>query len=252
MDIEKPKPPVSVLDFTSESTSNVWLVKIPTYLAEAWTQAERGTELGTVSLIHKEPNSDPVIEMNVSKLPGIKDTIPLDFSCKYSKELSKEIKIFSEDIPGNISLEGLVGIKVDCAAKDSSLLKNAINARAKQTREMEMHDIKVFEEKSIDTYVARTAVIANKLTAKNAKPKKKGEKRERMDQSKLEALIFQAFYKKEYLTLNELDRDLEQPIAYLKEVLANICVYHTSGIHRLHYTIKDEYKSKKPKLDDAT
>lgn len=33
-----------------------------------------------------------------------------------------------------------------------------------------------------------------------------------MEQSKLEALIFQAFYKKDLLTLAELDRDLEQPI----------------------------------------
>lgn len=36
-----------------------------------------------------------------------------------------------------------------------------------------------------------------------------------MEQSQLEALIFQAFYKKDLLTLNELDRDLDQPIVFL-------------------------------------
>jgi len=51
------------------------------------------------------------------------------------------------------------------------------------------------------------------------------------------------------LTLAELDKQLDQPVQYLKEVLNKICKYHTSGIHRLQYEVKDEYKSKKMRLD---
>jgi len=131
------------------------------------------------------------------------------------------------------------------------LLKRSINSQAVETRKIETHNLNVFEEKEVDTYVSRSATITNKLTSKNTKPKKKGEKRERMEQTQLEALIFQAFYKKDLLTLSELDRDLEQPIAYLKEILGKICVYHTSGKNRLHYEIKDEYKNKKPRLEET-
>jgi hypothetical protein len=34
-------------------------------------------------------------------------------------------------------------------------------------------------------------------------------------------------------------------------VLSKICIYHTSGHHRLHYEIKDEYKSKKMRVEVA-
>jgi len=251
---EKPIPPVSKLEFNQEL---VWLVKIPNYLADSWIHAVRGTELGTVTLIHKDPSSEPQVELSVNptnKTVEQSDPIPLEFSCKYSKQISNEIKIFSEDVLGNVAFEGLVNIKVDCTAKDSVLLEKAINSRAKKTQEMESHDLQVFEEKGIDTYVSKSAVIPNKLTGlknnKMNKPKKKGEKRERMEKSKLEELIFQAFYSSPtgLLTLTELDRMVEQPLAYLKEVLNEICVYHTSGKDRLHYEIKDEYKSKKQKI----
>jgi hypothetical protein len=92
-------------------------------------------------------------------------SVPLDFSCNYSKQMANEIKIFSEDVKGkelfdyedleseclvsywlcifhlmnltfgfyfipfslcsclgNLAIEGLVNIKVDCVAKDSALL----------------------------------------------------------------------------------------------------------------------------------
>jgi len=255
MDIEKPTPPVSRLLFNEEL---VWLVKIPNYLADSWLHAERGTELGTVSLIHKDPSTEPEVEMTVRPLfksngQSPTEEVPLEFSCQYSKLISNEIKIFSEDVPGNITFEGLVNIKVDCSAKDSVLLGKALNTRAMKTKEDETHDLKVFEEKDVDTFVAKAAVITNKLTGnKNNKvnqPKKKGEKRERMDKENLRNLIFEAFYEKNLLTLAELDRLLQQPVAFLKEVLTEICIYHTSGKDRLHYEIKDEFKSKKQKLE---
>jgi len=251
MEVEKPKPPISEIDLSAESC--VWLVKIPNYLADAWLHAERGTELGTITLAQcYDTSKDPIVEMSVLPLPGMKENIPLEFSCGFSKhEHSNELKIISEDVAGRFTVEGQVKVKVDCKAKDTALLKRSINSQAVETRKIETHNLNVFEEKEVDTYVSRSATITNKLTSKNTKPKKKGEKRERMEQTQLEALIFQAFYKKDLLTLSELDRDLEQPIAYLKEILGKICVYHTSGKNRLHYEIKDEYKNKKPRLEET-
>jgi hypothetical protein len=252
---ERPKPPVSIVDLSSESS--VWLVKIPNYLVDAWIHAERGTELGTITIEHpntqregENASQPPIVEMSVIPLPGMRDNIPLQFSCGFQEQKTNEIAIFSEDVAGNITLEGQVKAKVDCKAKDTALLKKSVNAQATAIRERETHDIKVFEAKEVDTFVSRSATITNKLTSKNAKQKKKGEKRERMEQSQLETLIFRAFYKKDLLTLAELDRDLEQPIAYLKEILGKICIYHTSGKNRLHYEIKDEFKNKKPRLEE--
>lgn len=82
MEVEKPKPPISTLNF---SNGAVWLVKIPNYLADSWIHAERGSELGTVDIIHEgsQPNDQPNVEMKVHRLPGMKDNIPLEF--KYSQ-----------------------------------------------------------------------------------------------------------------------------------------------------------------------
>ena len=90
-------------------------------------------------------------------MKGINPNSPLEFDCTYSKQISNEIKIFSEDVSGvlsfqflseillthseftlthhnylclskinhnlgNLAFEGLVNIKVDCTAKDSVLL----------------------------------------------------------------------------------------------------------------------------------
>lgn len=245
----KPLPPVSTLNFNDESL--FCLVKVPSYLADAWFHAERGTELGTASLIHKAGVSDPLVEMTAKPLKGMPANVPLEFSCNYSKQLSNEIKIFSEDVKGHLAMEGLVNIKVDCVAKDSALLGKSINDRALEIKKSEFHDLKVFEEKGLDTYLTNQAVFSNTLTAKNQKPKKKGEKRERMEETALQELIFAAFYHKPLLTLAELDKQLDQPVQYLKEVLSKICIYHTSGKHRLHYEVKDEYKSKKMRLESA-
>jgi hypothetical protein len=256
MQVDKPKPPVSIVDLASESS--VWLVKIPNYLADSWIHAERATELGTITIEHpntqregENESQPPIVEMSAIPLPGMRANIPLEFSCGFQEQRTNEITIFSEDVAGNITLEGQVKAKVDCKAKDTALLKKSINAQATETRKIETHDLQVFEAKEVDTFVSSSATITNKLTTKNAKQKKKGEKRERMEQSQLESLIFQAFYKKDLLTLSELDRDLEQPIAYLKEILGKICIYHTSGKNRLHYEIKDEFKNKKPRLEEG-
>jgi len=228
-----------------------WLVKIPNYIADAWYQAERGVELGTVSLTHSSASQEPSIALNVKPMKGIDASVPLDFSCKYSNLMSNEVKIFSEDVQGSIAFEGLVNIKVDCFAKDTAQLTNSMNVRGLETKQKETRALHVFEEKNIDAYLPGTnASFRNELTGNNQKKvKRRGEKREKMEETKLEELIFECFYQKPLLTLVELDRQLEQPIAYLKEVLNKLCIYHTSGKHRLHYEIKDEYKSKKMKLD---
>jgi len=164
-----------------------WLVKVPSYLADAWFHAERGTELGTASLIHKAGVNDPLVEMTAKPLKGMPPSVPLDFSCNYSKQLSNEIKIFSEDVKGSLALEGLVNIKVDCVAKDSVLLGKSINDRALEIKKSELHDLKVFEEKGLDAYLTNQAVFSNTLTSKNANTKrKKGEKRERMEETALQ------------------------------------------------------------------
>lgn len=81
MEVEKPKPPISRIDLSSEAKSSVWLVKIPNYLADAWIHAERGTELGSVTLTHNVRNNEglPRVEMSVVPLPGMKENIPLEF-----------------------------------------------------------------------------------------------------------------------------------------------------------------------------
>jgi len=243
---------ISTLDFEAQQEL-VWLVKVPQYIADPWMQAEYGTELGTVSLINKGANVSPEVEMTLRpQALKIKeaDKVPLDFNCKYSNQIANEIKIFSENVEGRIGLEGLVHIKVDCAAKDPMLLGKLINARATQTRKLETHDLKVFEEQEVDTYASKQASIKNKLTGIEEKDKrKKGEKRERLPKHQLESLIFEAFYSSPMLTLAQLDKMVQQPVSYLKEVLSEMCVYHQSGKSRLHYELKDEFKSKKQRLE---
>jgi hypothetical protein len=77
MESKKPLPPVSTLKFNEESS--FWLVKIPGFLADAWTHAERGTELGEVSFIHKDSSPDPLVEMTARPLKVILSLFKLHF-----------------------------------------------------------------------------------------------------------------------------------------------------------------------------
>lgn len=58
----------------------------------------------------------------------------------------------------------------------TNFFRKTINSQAAQTRLLETHDLKVFEESGLDTFVSKSATIENKLTSKNVKQKKKGMK----------------------------------------------------------------------------
>jgi transcription initiation factor TFIIF subunit beta len=75
------------------------------------------------------------------------------------------------------------------------------------------------------------------------------EKRERLEKSRLLELIFAYFRKKNYWALKELNEYTRQPEAYLKEVLKEVCIYHTTGPYKGLYELMPEFQMKLNKSD---
>ncbi len=73
-------------------------------------------------------------------------------------------------------------------------------------------------------------------------PPKVLDKRERMEKTELIDLIFTKFEKRTMYTFKELIQLTDQPSAFLKEVLNEICIYNKRGPNKSTYELKPEYK----------
>jgi transcription initiation factor TFIIF subunit beta len=69
-------------------------------------------------------------------------------------------------------------------------------------------------------------------------------KAERMEKSSLLTVLFSLFASQERYTLKVLREKTNQPLVWLKQVLAEICDFNSSGPHKDTYELKQEYKGR--------
>eukprot|EP00850_Spirogloea_muscicola_P000749 SM000003S10994 [mRNA] locus=s3:196435:198581:+ [translate_table: standard] len=69
-------------------------------------------------------------------------------------------------------------------------------------------------------------------------------KRVRMDRDQLEARMFALFERQANWNLKQLTEATDQPTAFLKDILTDLCVYNKRGVNQGTYELKPEYKRK--------
>jgi len=144
---EETKPYVSTLDIKKENTST-WLVKVPQWLAELWVCKVPDIALGKVQL-----KADPNNAKNNEAYLFLHEDFVGDVPCKHFKmkmaPISKPMKILSEDIQGNVVVEGTVKNKFDLEPMEKMKLRDSMISYAARhdvrNKNNELPRVKVLE-----------------------------------------------------------------------------------------------------------
>jgi len=246
---EESKPYVSTLDLRKENTST-WLVRVPHWLAVFWASQGPDVDLGKVQI--KQDHLNAKNNEAYLYLPEKYVDLPCTHFKMKTAQIVKPMKILSEDIQGNVVIEGTVKHKFDLEPLEKSKLRQAIVKYAAD------HDVRnknnaLARTKVIDTRTNRQpASLRNDISRKRPRDEKGvPEKRERTEKNQLVEMIFDCFREREFWTLKDLNERCKQPVAWLKEVLNQYCDYNKRGPNKQTYELKGEYAPhKKQRTED--
>lgn len=266
---------------TDKKKVTVWLAKLPKYLGEKILSADREIRIGTLNINRKENDNQVTIEIsdtlkgtgipteytisikdqdkpmyilqndaNRSKGSNAVDSPSIN-SRRSVPDLSKvKNKSFSEllkDSPfpeeGSFSIQGV--INKECFIRpviNEKYLeyKKAMQSLAEQN-ESTVKMIDYFAEvRKGEKYGSLKEMD---ILARKRKKQLQDKKRERLDKQDVIDIIFNAFEKHEFWTVRDLADFSGQPVAYIQELVSEICVLNKKD-HRNTYELKPEYKQK--------
>merc|ERR1712013_438772 len=115
----------------------------------------------------------------------------------------------------------------------SQIKKEAISNAGKPVRQMQRLDKHVKTFKPIANHAANL---------EHERRKKVDGKKMRDDKDKVQEILFALFEKHQYYNIKDLAHETRQPMAYLREILNEVCVYSVKPPHRNMWELKPEYR----------
>ncbi|KAG0589206.1 hypothetical protein M758_1G002500 [Ceratodon purpureus] len=248
---------------TGTSERSVWLLKVPPLVGNSWLkQQDGGPSLAkvTMSIDPLNPNGTDGVEFTLT-LPE-KDLVAPHKS--YSLNVTKDLvpmHIFSETTQGKLRVEGKVEHKFDMKPSNignndeyRKLCRDRLNKSMVKTRTTQVlsNDRGGFmRPPPIDAWPQSTFTGKdNKKKAPITNTVKQPEgKRIRRDRGELEAIVFKLFERRPNWALKQLVEETDQPVAFLKEVLNDLCIYNKRGANQGTYELKPEYRRNEKEED---
>ena len=186
---------------------------------------------------------EPKITLHIPGSATWAHGLPKNYNLNFTSLTPRNEFIFTEnhrgravDIAGTVEHEATVGPIMD---ED---YHRVMQERSKQAA-ISTRVSKVLNSKEEKKTRIGGAWASDSFTRKKAT----GERRERLPKADLLDIIFSAFEDMERYTLKALTERTQQPQAWLKEVLAEVCIMHKRGPLTGLYELKPEYNTKKGK-----
>jgi len=251
------------LDLTN-STRDVWLVKVPKYISDRWSKAGPNADVGKlritrgvgsvpqVSLTLADSVCAPIQgiseqeSLNLVRNSSTSQEIPKEHKFKISGVASQTLGVFSvtpgdkEHVPpiqDKVEMEGRVVQRGECAPINSknymSIKKEAITKAGEPVRKVMQLTQHVQGYKP----VARHA-----MDIEHEREKKKQGKKMRDDKDKVQEVLFSLFEKHQFYNIKDLAQETRQPINYLKEILNEVCMYNVKPPNRNMWELKPEFR----------
>jgi len=141
-----------------------------------------------------------------------------------------------------LSVEGKVVQRAECCPNNSALYssikREAITKAGEPIRKVQRLDKHVTTSfKPVANHAANLAYEKNK--------KEQGKKM-RDDKEKVMEILFALFEKHQFYNIKDLAQETRQPMAYLKQILNEVCNYSTKPPNRNMWELKPEYRHYKP------
>lgn len=237
----------------ASSKREVWLVKVPKYMANAWKSASPRTELGRLKVPRDskgpikfvlDPKLQPTGAANrdgANNLPSEHNITlqPLVQQRMAILAQSKDTPAASNNEPEKVSFEGDVKFRGELRPTGDlsymNLKVSSIREAAKPVRITQILD------KAVTSYKPRGATqLAHEADLRRKKEEAKKVVRE--DKEIVQGRLFAAFEKQQYYNIKDLVRITGQSIPYLKEILKEICNYCSKSTHKNMWELKPEYR----------
>ncbi|CAD7704678.1 unnamed protein product [Ostreobium quekettii] len=221
----------------------VWVLKVPNYVVEAWNNAPK-MPVGTL-IVEDVPGQDPKLKMEL--VGSLAQPLPKRYDMM--SEDNCALQVFSQE-GDKISVKGQVEMKLDAkvapAYRDSEGRLVVDKNFARITREKVEEEKRKVQANTLQVIPGRPRrPLPRNIPHKRKTDKEDGTsmKRSRLEKDELERELFRMFEKDKYLRLATLQTRLNQPNAWLKEVLNEIAVLNRSGPNLGQYELKNEYKT---------
>jgi len=259
----------------SGASRAVWLVKVPKYLSNAWDKADSSGIVGTLRISRDSQKQNVTFKLNealASAGPSSAEArpaaptdrkahVPLEHRLLLSK-VDQSLCVYSEESitadeqagsstserrTGSVAFEGVVAQRADFRpVQDPSymlLKKNSIITATNSVRKI----------KHIDRVTGLYKPVDDHPEDKKEKQRKKEEgKRARAEKDDVLEILFRCFEEHQYWNLKDLIRKTDQPVAYLKQILKDICDYNTKNPHKNMWELKPHYRHYKKAEDGGS
>ncbi|EFJ21220.1 transcription factor, partial [Selaginella moellendorffii] len=243
----------------AQAEGQVWLLKLPAIVATAWNAQDSSGKsvaagagpadptLAKVTCTFDPLNPDPEAALEFTmELSG-----PDDIKA-YSLNLQKDVvptHIFS-DTQGRLAVEGKVERKFDIKPNSKAREEYRQLCRERDRKfNMKTRTIQVLKDDRgnlMRPALPPTIMLqSSKDAAKRKAPvnaKNNDGKRTRRERGELEDHVFKLFEQQANWALKQLVQRTDQPVAFLKEILNDLCTYNKRGTNQGTYELKPEYR----------
>ncbi|KAI8823086.1 transcription initiation factor IIF, beta subunit-domain-containing protein [Fimicolochytrium jonesii] len=246
-----------------DAETEVWLVKVPKFLAEKWTEvAEKGgpgetgkqeeVVLGTIDvpsvLIRNSIN--PAVNRGTVTLPTTpwSDDIPNSYTLSYTNLAPPTSYIFTVNKPADRPKEliGRVNSEASIAPIVNDRYKQLMQARAKGMMDRKRPVQRLEKDGPAFTFLKPGMAGHGKKEgvsfAVSKKQSSQTDKKSRLEKTDLINLLFTAFEKYAHWNFKGLLERTHQPQAWLKEVLGEVAILNKRGPYVGLYELRPEFK----------
>lgn len=232
----------------SGNQREVWLVKVPKYMAGTWKEAAPRAELGKLRVPKDSKEAmkfvlNSQLQKNNSKDGG--NTLPSEHILTLHPLSQQRMVILAHNKESKgaetsgLSFEGDVRQRGELRPTGDmsymNLKTSLIRQAAKPTKVTQILD------KAVTSYKPRGAAhMAHEADLRRRKEEAKKTIRE--DKEIVQGRLFAAFEKQQYYNINQLQKITNQSVPYLKDILKEICNYCSKSTHKNMWELKPEYR----------
>jgi len=226
----------------------IWLVKVPKFLRDQWSDPTTTTEVGRLRLAANPPGS---------KRGRNNITFSMDEHTAREAKLPREHKFITHDIKQSLAVFSLPKVEEGQTPpqRPSISLEGQVNQKFECQPFMDENylALKLASRKAAATPARKAIAIGRPAVAYKPKThhdhlqqrervKETEGKKAREDKDVVLEKCFAAFEKHQYYNIKDLMKLTNQPITYLKEILKEICDYNLKNPHKHTWELKREYR----------
>lgn len=222
---------------TDKLNISVWLAKLPPFLAEKILELPSEHTIGEIWITPATSDSPAQIKFKLES-DFIIQGLPQDYTLTFTEKKEK-LFVLKEDVD-DIKVEGYVNKEMFVTPVQNESYFNFVRERAEKKRNKASTKIisYITEGKQSEKF---GSVGELEFLARKRKKLLQSKKRERLERGEVIDILFKAFEKSAVWTARDLADFSGQPVAYIQEMLPEICVMSKKD-YKNAYELKPEYK----------